>query len=127
MAASFEWSWVDDAILLVRRTGLMSVQEAEQLLKATEEATAAAPAVWGMVVDVRDAPPQADAVQSKLRDVVAMHVERGVSRVAIVTRGTVTGMQMKRMASEPGMFEVSRVVYFNDLDEAMADMRQALR
>lgn len=126
MSASFEFAWRDDGILMVRRTGLMTLQDADDYLDATRRAHQDAPQVWGIVVDVRDAPPQTDAVQAKIQDVVQFHVAAGVRRVAIVGKSVVTQMQQKRITTGPGLHAQDKIGFYTDLDEAISDVKAAL-
>lgn len=127
MPASFEFSWRDDGILMVKRSGFMTLEEADEYLEATRKAAESAPAMWGIVVDVRDAPPQRGDVQAKIQDVAAFHAaQRGMRRIAVVGSSVLTQMQQKRITTGPGLHDKSKIAFHTDIDEAIRDVKAAL-
>lgn len=124
MSSTFEFNWRDDGILVVKRTGLMTPADADAYFEATRKAQEQAPPVWGMVVDVREAPPQNEQVQAKLQEVVKFHVANGVRKVAIVGKSVVTTMQSKRILTGEGLH--NEIDFYTDMDQAIEDVKKAL-
>ena len=127
MAGTFSVEWLPGGVLLQRRSGLLTVEEAEQYADAVKLAMGSAPSSgWGAVVDTRDAPPQTEDVQRIIELLIPTVVAAGVKRIALVSKGVVTGLQQRRVTTSPGMHDPSTVVSFTDLDEAIADVRTSV-
>ena len=127
MAGAFSVEWLPGSVLLQRRTGRLSVEEAQQYVDAVKRAAESPPTpAWGCVVDTRDTPPQTEDVQRIIGELIKFVVAHGVVRVAMVSNGVVTDMQQRRVTTSPGMHDPSTVAFYADLDEAVADVRKAL-
>jgi hypothetical protein len=126
MAGSFEVEWLPGGLLLQRRQGVFTVEEARAYVAAVETAVASAPAVWGAVIDTRTAGAQTEPVQAVIQDLIQFVNAKGVKRVAFVRGSAVNGMQQRRVATGPGMHDRSTVSFHVDFDEAVADLRSAL-
>jgi hypothetical protein len=126
MAGTFDVSWQPGGVLLQKRTGLLTVQEATAYVAAVMKAIETAPARWGAVVDMRDSTPQTEEVQEIVKDLIRYVESKGVCRVALVSSSAITGMQHRRIASSPGMHDASAVTFHQNYDEAMTDVRNAV-
>ncbi len=74
MAATYTVEWIQPGILLLRRTGLMSVDEASEYAATAARMVTTAPARWGAVVDVRGAVAQTDEVQQIVQRIIQAFV-----------------------------------------------------
>ena len=126
MAGTFSVEWMPGGVLLQRRTGLFTAEQANGYVDAVKEAVKTAPARWGAVVDAREAVAQNDEVQAIIQSLIQYVVSKNVKRVAIVTTSAVTGIQQKRITTAPGMHDPSTVAFYSDFDAAVADVRKAL-
>ncbi len=127
MTGTFSVEWLADGVLLQRRTGLLTVEEAQEYAAAVKAAIAAPPSArWGSVVDTRSAPPQTEQVQHIIEQLIQSVVSHGVSRVALVSSSVVTALQQRRVTTSPGMHDPSSVAFFTDFDEALTDVRASL-
>ena len=126
MAGTFSVEWMPGGVLLQRRTGLFTAEQANGYVDAVKEAVKTAPARWGAVVDAREAVAQNEDVQAIIQSLIQYVVSKNVKRVAIVTTSAVTGIQQKRITTAPGMHDPSTVAFYSDFDAAVADVRKAL-
>ncbi len=126
MAGTFSVEWMPGGVLLQRRTGLLTAEQANGYVDAVKEAVKSAPARWGAVVDAREAVAQNEDVQAIIQSLIQYVVSKNVKRVAIVTTSAVTGIQQKRITTAPGMHDPSTVAFYSDFDAAVADVRKAL-
>jgi hypothetical protein len=126
MAGTFSVEWMPGGVLLQRRTGLLTAEQANGYVDAVKEAVKTAPARWGAVVDAREAVAQNEDVQAIIQSLIQYVVSKNVKRVAIVTTSAVTGIQQKRITTAPGMHDPSTVAFYSDFDAAVADVRKAL-
>ena len=126
MAGTFSVEWMPGGVLLQRRTGLLTAEQANGYVDAVKEAVKTAPARWGAVVDAREAVAQNEDVQAIIQSLIQYVVSKNVKRVAIVTTSAVTGIQQKRITTAPGMHDRSTVAFYSDFDAAVADVRKAV-
>lgn len=126
MAGTFSVEWMPGGVLLQRRTGLLTAEQANGYVAAVKEAVKTAPARWGAVVDAREAVAQNEDVQAIIQSLIQYVVSKNVKRVAIVTTSAVTGIQQKRITTAPGMHDPSTISFYSDFDAAVADVRKAL-
>ena len=126
MAGTFSIEWLSGNVLLQRRGGLFTVDEANNYVAAVKDAVKKAPARWGAVVDTRNAVAQTDEVQAIIQDLIQYVVRKSVKRVAIVSTSTITGLQEKRITTAPGMHDPSTIAFFSDYDVAVTDVRAAV-
>jgi hypothetical protein len=127
VAGTFKVEWLPGGVLLQRRGGLFSVDEANNYVAAVKEAVRSAPARWGAVVDARDAVAQSEDVQAIIQGLIQYVVSKNVKRVAIVTTSALTGFQQKRITTAPGMHAPATVGFHHDYDAALAEVRAALK
>ena len=126
MAGTFNIEWLSGNVLLQRRSGMFTVDEAKGYVAAVKEAVKKAPVRWGAVVDTRNAVAQTDEVQALIQELIQYVVTKGVKRVAIVSTSTITGLQEKRITTAPGMHDPSTIAFYSDYDAAVADVRAAV-
>jgi hypothetical protein len=126
MAGTFSVEWLPDGVLLQRRTGMLTVEQAREYVAAVEQAVANRPSPWGAVVDTRSAGAQSEEVQLIIQGLIQFVVSKDVKRVALVSTSAVTGMQQRRNTTSPGMHDPATVGFFSDFDEAVADVRRLL-
>ena len=126
MAGTFEVEWLPGGILLQRRAGLFTVEQARAYVAAVEKAVKAAPPAWGAVIDTRSAPAQTEDVQEIIQRLIQFVVAKKVQRIALVSTSVVTGLQQRRITTAPGMHDPSTVAFYSDFDEALAAVRSAL-
>jgi hypothetical protein len=126
MTGTFSVEWLSDGVLLQRRTGMLTVEQANDYVAAVELAIASRPSPWGAVVDTRSASPQTEEVQSIIQGLIQFVVASDVKRVALVSTSVVTGLQQRRITTGPGMHDPATVGFFTDFDEAVADVRSLL-
>ncbi|MGH8889255.1 MAG: hypothetical protein ACRDV3_05760 [Acidothermaceae bacterium] len=126
MAGTFSVEWLPGGVLLQRRSGMLTADQANSYVAAVKQAVKTAPARWGAVVDARNASVQNEDVQAIIQDLIRYVVAKNVKRVAIVTTSVVTGIQQKRITTAPGMHDPSTVAFYPDYDAALADVRSAL-
>jgi hypothetical protein len=126
MPGTFAVEWLPGGILLQRRTGVLTVDQANEYAAAVELALASRPSPWGAVVDGRGASAQIDEVQTVIQSLIHFVMSRDVRRVAMVSTSVVTGLQQRRITLGPGLHDASTVGFFTDFDEAVADVRSAL-
>jgi hypothetical protein len=126
MAGTFNVEWLPGGVLLQRRTGMLTPEQARDYVAAVELAVASRPTPWGSVVDTRNATAQSEEVQSIIQDLIQFVVSHDVKRVALVSTSVVTGLQQRRITIGPGMHDPSTVGFFTDYDEAVADVRRLL-
>ena len=126
MAGSFNVEWLPGGVLLQTRTGLLTVQEAEQYVAAVKREIAKAPSPWGAVVDTRNAAAQSPEVQEVIQDLIRFVVAAKVKRIAMVSTSAITALQQRRVTTAPGMHDPSTVSFHQDLDAAIKEVRDAL-
>jgi hypothetical protein len=126
MTESFSVDWLPDGVLMQRRTGLLTVDQANAYVAAVEKAIETAPSRWGAVVDAREASAQTAEVQAIIQGLIQRVVAKKVQRIAFVTSSAVTVMQQRRITTAPGMHDPSTVAFHTDLDAAVADVRMAI-
>jgi len=126
MAGTFSIEWLPGNVLLQRRTGLFTVDEANKYVAAVKDAVKKAPSRWGAVIDTRHAVAQTEEVQAIIQDLIQYVVGKGVKRVVIVSTSTITGLQEKRITTAPGMHDPSTIAFFSDYDVAVTDVRAAV-
>jgi hypothetical protein len=126
VAAIYTVEWFQPGILLLRRSGLMSVDDANDYAATAARLVQTAPARWGAVVDVRGASAQTEQVQAIVQRIIQAFVSRNVARMAMVSSSTITEMQQRRVATAPGMHDPKTLAFFNDFDAAVADVRSAI-
>lgn len=126
MAGTFSVEWLPGGVLLQRRSGLFTPDQANDYVAAVKLAVKDAPARWGAVVDARTAVAQTDEVQEIIQHLIQFVVSKNVKRVAIVSTSAVTGIQQKRITTAPGMHDPSTIAFYSDYDAAVADVRSAV-
>lgn len=126
MAGTFTVEWLPGGILLQRRGGLFSVDEANRYVAAVKAAIRSAPPKWGAVVDAREAVAQTDEVQAIIQGLIQYVVSKNVTRVAIVTKSALAGIQQRRITTAPGMHDPKTIGFHEDYDAALAEVRAAL-
>jgi len=126
MTGSFNVEWLPSGVLLQTRTGTLTVQQAEQYVAAVKLEVAKAPSPWGAVIDTRGAAAQSEEVQEVIQRLIKFVVANKVARIAMVSTSAITAMQQRRVTTAPGMHDPSTVSFHQDLDEAVADVRNAL-
>ena len=126
MPGTFTVEWLPGGVLLQRRTGQLTVDQAHEYAAAVEHALDSRPSPWGAVVDGTDAGAQTEEVQAIIQDLIQVVVSRDVKRVAMVSSKVVVGLQQRRITTAPGMHDDSTVTFFSDVDAAVADVRSAL-
>ena len=126
MTGSFNVEWLPGGVLLQTRTGTLTVQQAEQYVAAVKLEVAKAPSPWGAVIDTRGAAAQSEEVQEVIQRLIKFVVANKVARISMVSTSAITAMQQRRVTTAPGMHEPSTVSFHQDLDEAVADVRNAL-
>jgi transcriptional regulator GlxA family with amidase domain len=126
VAATYTVEWLQPGILLLRRTGLMSVDEASEYAATAARMATTAPARWGAVVDVRGAVAQTDEVQQIIQRIIQAFVSKNVARIAMVSSSAITEMQQRRVATGPGMHDPKTLALYRDFDQAVADVKTAI-
>ncbi len=126
MTGSFNVQWLPGGVLLQTRTGSLTVQQAEQYAAAVKSEVSKAPSPWGAVVDTRGAAAQSEEVQEVIQGLIKFVVAANVARIAMVSTSAITAMQQRRVTTAPGMHDPSTVSFHQDLDEAVAEVRNAL-
>jgi hypothetical protein len=126
MAGTFSVEWLPGNVLLQRRSGMLTADEANDYVAAVKAAIAKAPARWGAVVDARNAVAQSDEVQAIIQGLIKYVVGKGVKRVVIVSTSTITALQEKRITTAPGMHDPSTVAFYSDYEAALADVRSVV-
>jgi hypothetical protein len=126
MTGSFNVEWLEGGILLQTRTGTLTVEQAEQYVAAVKREVSKAPSPWGAVIDTRGAPAQSEEVQEVIQGLIKFVVASKVSRIATVSTSAITAMQQRRVTTAPGMHDPSTVSFHQNLDEAVAEVRNAL-
>jgi hypothetical protein len=119
MAGTFSVEWLPGGVLLQRRTGLLTPDQAKAYVAAVEQAVQNAPARWGAVVDTREALAQTDEVQQVIQRLIQFVITKNVERVAVVSTSAITGNQQRRITTAPGMHDPSTVTFHGDYDEAL--------
>ena len=126
MAGTFSVEWLPGGVLLQRRGGLFTVDEANRYVATVKDAIRSAPPKWGAVVDAREAVAQTDEVQAIIQGLIQYVVSKNVTRVAIVTKSALAGIQQKRITTAPGMHDPKTVGFHDNYDAALAEVRAAL-
>jgi len=126
MTGSFNLEWLPGGVLLQTRTGTLTVQQAEQYVAAVKLEVSRAPNPWGAVIDTRGAAAQSEEVQEAIQRLIKFVVANKVARIAMVSTSAITAMQQRRVTTAPGMHDPSTVSFHQDLDEAVAEVRNAL-
>ena len=126
MAGTFSVEWLPGGILLQRRGGLFTVDEANRYVAAVKDAVRSAPPRWCALVDARDAVAQTDEVQAIIQGLIQFVVSKNVTRVAIVTKSALAGIQQRRITTAPGMHDPKTVGFHENYDAAMAELRAEL-
>jgi hypothetical protein len=126
MTGSFNVEWLDGGVLLQTRTGTLTVAQAEQYVAAVKLEVSKAPTPWGAVIDTRGAAAQSEEVQAVIQGLIKFVVASKVARIATVSTSAITAMQQRRVTTAPGMHDPSTVSFHQDLDEAVAEVRNAL-
>jgi hypothetical protein len=126
MTGSFNVEWLPGGVLLQTRTGTLTVAQAEQYVAAVKLEVSKAPSPWGAVIDTRGAAAQSEEVQEVIQRLIKFVVASKVARIAMVSTSAITTMQQRRVTTAPGMHDPSTVSFHQDLDEAVADVRNAL-
>jgi hypothetical protein len=126
VTGSFNIEWLPGGVLLQARTGMLTVQEAEQYVAAVKLEVSKAPTPWGAVIDTRGAAAQSEEVQEVIQRLIKFVVANKVARIAMVSTSAITAMQQRRVTTAPGMHDPSTVSFHQDLGEAVAEVRSAL-
>ena len=126
MSGSFKVEWLPGGVLLQTRTGTLTVQQAEQYVAAVKIEISKAPSPWGAVVDTRGAAAQSEEVQEVIQRLIKFVVAAKVARIAMVSTSAITAMQQRRVTTAPGMHDPSTVSFHQDLDAAIAEVRNAI-
>jgi hypothetical protein len=126
MTGSFNVEWLPGGVLLQTRTGTLTVQQAEQYVAAVKLEVSKAPSPWGAVIDTRGAAAQSEEVQEVIQRLIKFVVANKVARIAMVSTSAITAMQQRRVTTAPGMHDPSTVSFHQDLDEAVAEVRNDL-
>jgi hypothetical protein len=126
MAGTFTVDWLPGGVLLQRRTGVLTPEQAKDYVAAVQRAITAAPPSWGVLVDARDAAPQNDEVQALIQGLIKYTVDHDVKRVAVVTKSAITGIQQRRITTAPGMHDMSTIAFFSDYDVALSGLVREL-
>jgi F0F1-type ATP synthase gamma subunit len=104
----------------------MSVDEASDYAATAARMVTTAPARWGAVVDVRGAVAQTEEVQQIIQRIIQAFVSNDVARIAMVSNSTITEMQQRRVATQPGMHDPKTLAFYRDFDQAVVDVRTAI-
>jgi len=126
MPGSYEIEWQPGGILWMRRHGFFTVAEAEEYVATAKDAMTKAPPVWGLVVDVREAPPQSKQVQAILQELMKFTVSSGVRHTAIIAERGLANLQVKRLTTERRVYDEAEIAFHASVDDAYAEVRQAL-
>jgi hypothetical protein len=126
MAGSFEVKWLAGGILLLRRSGLFTLDEARAYVTAAEKELTKTPVRWGAIVDLRQAIAQTDEVQELVQGLVRKVAAKGPLRMAVVTTSTITTIQERRITIGPGLHDAATTDFFDDYDTALQAMRKAV-
>ena len=126
MTGSFKVEWLPGGVLLQTRTGTLTVQQAEQYVAAVKIEISKAPSPWGAVVDTRGAAAQSEEVQEVIQRLIRFVVAAKVVRIAMVSTSAITAMQQRRVTTAPGMHDPATVSFHQDLDAAIAEVRNAI-
>ena len=126
MSGTFSVEWQSDAILLVRRTGVLSVEGGEAYGAAVMEAMRAAPPAWVALVDLRAAGRSGEEVRGQIASIVQFALEQHVKQIVIVTSSAVDGLQHRRVTTAPGLLDMSMIAFYTDFDQALAASRRHL-
>jgi hypothetical protein len=127
MTGSFTIEWLPGGVLLQTRTGSLTVAQAQQYVAAVKVEVAKAPSPWGAVIDTRAAAAQSEEVQEVIQGLIKFVVANKVARIAMVSTSAITTMQQRRVTTAPGMHDPSTVSFHQNLDEAVAEVRSALK
>jgi hypothetical protein len=125
MSEPYEIAWATDNILVLRRRGFMSVDQAKSYFAAAKRAFDGAPEKWGLVVDTAEAATQSEEATAVLQEQMSYTASSRARRIAIVTGRTVPSMQTKRLNASAG-FAPDAVTYHQFYDDAYADVERAL-
>jgi hypothetical protein len=126
MTGSFSVEWLPGGVLLQTRTGTLTVEQAEQYVAAAKLEVSKAPSPWGAVIDTRGAAAQSEEVQEVIQRLIKFVVSKKCARIAMVSTSAITAMQQRRVTTAPGMHDPSTVSFHQDIDEAIAQVRNAL-
>jgi hypothetical protein len=125
MPEPYDITWAAEDILVIRRRGFMTLDQANKYFLEAKHAMDEAPSHWGLVVDTSEAVAQKEDVSAVLQEQMNYTATAGASRVAIVTGRVVGTMQVKRLNAGAGW--APDVLSFHDsYDAALADVKQAL-
>ena len=69
---------------------------------------------------------QTDEVQAIIQGLIQFVVSKNVTRVAIVTKSALAGIQQRRITTAPGMHDPKTVGFHENYDAAMAELRAEL-
>lgn len=123
---SYDIAWAAEDILVIRRRGYLTIDQANDYFAESKQAMDDAPSTtWGLVVDASDAVPQSEAVTAVLQEQMNYTAQSGARRVAIVTGRVVNTMQLKRLNASAG-WAPDALSFHQSYDEAYADVQQAL-
>jgi hypothetical protein len=123
MSGTFDVEWQPDGVLLLRRTGLLSLDEGIAYAAAAKKAIRAAPADWAILVDLRDA-GAGDEVRAQIGSIVQYSVKHNVRQIAVVTMTAAEGIQQRRISTAPNLVDSSVIAFYTDVDEARAALRR---
>jgi phage-related minor tail protein len=126
MSGTFSVEWLPGGVLMQRRTGVLTPDQANDYVAAVKRAVEVAPTRWGCVVDTRDAVAQGTDVQEIIQGLITFVNTKGVRRVALVSTRATTEIQQLRVTTAPGMHDPSTVAVHKDLEQAVADVRAAV-
>ncbi len=124
MAGTFEVAWLPGGILLLRRSGMLTVDEANAYVAAALAALEKTPARWAAIVDLRRSVAQTDDVQTLVQDLVKQVASKNPQRMAVVSGSAITTIQERRITIGPGLHDPSTVVFHDDYDAALAELKK---
>jgi hypothetical protein len=125
MPDPYEIAWTTGNILVMRRHGYMSIEQANKYFADAKRAIGKARGTWGLVVDTTDAATQSEDVIAVLQEQMNYTAKSGARRTAIVTGKVVASMQTRRLNAMAG-YAPGAITFHESYDEAYADVQRAL-
>jgi hypothetical protein len=125
MSEFYEIAWATETILVMRRRGYLSIEQASKYFADAMRAIDEAPETWGMVVDTREAVAQSEDVTAVLQEQMNYTARSGACRIAVVTGSTVASMQTKRLNAIAG-YAPDAITFHQSYEDALADVQRAV-
>lgn len=125
MPEPYEVEWAAIDVLVIRRRGFLTLEQAEAYFAEVKREIRKAPIRWGLVVDTSESAAQGEEVTAVLQEQMEYTASSSARRVSVVTGRAVASMQTKRL-NATAKYAPDVISFHESFKEAYADVRRFL-